>query len=100
MCIRDRYQRRVHGEKYSKELREEQYKSEKRVSEANERIKQLETDYETKTKDLKGEIAILKSKCITMEEHTARLNQEISKLAQYKSLFSVEKDNVISLYAY
>jgi len=79
-------------EKCSKELKKEQ---EKKIIVTETRIKQLEQTYETKIKDLTEEISLLKTKCIGLEESNTKLNQEISKLMQYKSLFNIEKDNVL-----
>lgn len=68
--------------------------SRKQLLEAAERAKQRESECEEKCREAQNETAVFRSNCTDLQTQVDKLRAEVFKLAQYQSLFGIEKDKV------
>ena len=97
--IKNLQQEKINTEHYQLELNEIRNKARLQVAEALDKVRQKEIKQENDSKEMKAEISVIQNKAKELEITNEKLNAEVLKLAQYQSLFGIEKDKVI-LYLY
>ena len=95
--LEDFQREKLESERFCAELQESEKESKLQLAEAADRAKQKDHEYEADCKDIKSEALLLQNKCLELESTNEKLRGEIFKLAQYQSLFNIEKDKVAFL---